>query len=314
MPKSKEIEVLERLLKSKNTDDRKFAKIRLAELNTPKPAEFQWAGLCKVIRDGDIDKLPASAFTQANLSELGVDKETAFHVAAEYGCLDRFPSKLLTHRNLMRQSQRFGTVLHHAAAFGHLDQIPQAVLTEKNLLVPNKNDDPEIGFLGQVADIGRATVLHIAALNSRLEQIDKKFLTEKNVLLACASGDTVVHAAAMVGQLNCLPKELLSPRILLSKNIWNGNSALHCAAENDVLKDVPQTLLTEANCMAKNKYDETVFETAREHECLDQLLGMELSESVREIVGNDWFEKNKKILQAKAKLTEAPEHPDVELF
>jgi len=64
------------------------------------------------------------------------------------------------------------------------------------------------------------------------------------------------------------------------------------AARNGYLEQIPSNLLTEENLMIRNFSGITALHKAAETGNLSPLIGMDFSEKVRDIVGNEWYEEN----------------------
>jgi len=201
--------------------------------------------------------------------------------------------------------------LHKAAINGTLEQAPKELLTYENLTALDNQGD---------------TVFHKSASKGTLDKLPKELVTEKNFLVKNTSGWTTFDVAAMYGYLDQIPEHLLTPKVML-----NGYSTLHLAAGEGHLNQLPRRLLTEENLLIPINVSEdnptlagnahigqTALQRAAIHGHLEQLLGIELSEKVRHIVGPDWYSKNRHICEemrkSKGELAEWDPAQEIELF
>ena len=77
---------------------------------------------------------------------------------------------------------------------------------------------------------------------------------------------------------------------------------MHSAAFYGHLDQVPKGILTVDNILIKNNKGDTLLHLAARTRYLDQVLGTELSEVAKEIVGETWWNANQKILRDKQSL------------
>jgi len=125
------------------------------------------------------------------------------------------------------------------------------------------------------------TPIHKAIEFELFHRIPSWVVTVESMLVKDNEGLTPLHDAAIYGVLNCIPKSLLTTEYLLMENN-EGTSALHFAAANSHLDQVP--------------------------------LGLKLPESVRELVGEDWWARNQAVLCDKELLSAEEEGVEVEIF
>jgi hypothetical protein len=190
--------------------------------------------------------------------------------------------------------------LHLAARQGNLDKVPEEYMTEENLR------RIEGAF-------GTKNVFHVAAEYGHLWQIPKEFLTAENLMLPRGDGYTALELAAD-GQLDQIPVAELTPE-KLGLDSFGRNYVLHLAAESRSLHQLPRSVLVEKYLMGNQYNHQNVLQIAKRKGCLDQLLGVELSEATRKFVGDEWWGRNQAVLREKSKL-DGPEEqaPDVELY
>jgi len=93
-----------------------------------------------------------------------------------------------------------------------------------------------------------------------------------------------------------------------------GKTALHFAARFGHLHQIPTKLLTEENLRIHDEHGITPLHEAEDAGRLDQLLGIEFSEELRNLVGEDWYNRNLEIIHAVKTVTEEKEEADVGLF
>ena len=215
----------------------------------------------------------ASAFNRLNVSYMRAI--SVFHVAAAYGPLDQIPRALVNRRNMEAHLRATGETIFHTAAQCDFKGVPSELMLEKNMQIPNS--------LG-------ATVFHIAAAKGVLNHMPVGFLTESNMLKPDWEGSSVFHVAAQNGHIDQIPKELLTEQNMLRSDS-NGDTVLHGLALRGELRKLPVSLLTERTLLASNA-GATVLHVALKHDKLDQLLGLELPDKARNILGDAWYSAN----------------------
>ena len=239
------------------------------------------------------------------------DDETYLHTAALCGQLDSEPKELLTAENILAKDDWGRNVIYFAAVGRCLNQVPSALLTEENMLVVDKE--------------GR-TVVHCAAVQGCLTQVPEKVLVAALLLKDCVSG-TPIHDAAKYGYLGRIPKELLTLENMTVRNKY-GETAIHLAAcygdvrasrglPTDIgfLEQVPKELITVETMLMEDGCGKRPIDIALANGQIDMLLGLEFPEVVREVVGEDWWEKNQQVLQVLGGLTNTDvEGSEVDLF
>lgn len=178
------------------------------------------------------------------------------------------------------------TPLHEAARCGKLGCVPVEIL-KKYIVIQDKD-----GW----------TPLHAAALSRRLSDVPSSCLTSENMTVKDKYGETPLHYAVKQGQL-----ELVLEEVLTVENISIGDNAgvtpLHWAALGGRLSQLPEAVLTPANLLIENASGESPVYYAVAGYTLEVFpLGLKFPESVREVVGDEWWEKNQAVLRDKHKL------------
>jgi len=140
---------------------------------------------------------------------------TPTHWAGREGYLHLIPQALMTESLLLQGLPHTDSPLHVAARCGHIAQIPAWLLNEHLLLTKNTEG---------------LTALFITGITGHLDQIPPSLLTKKTLLktLGGEHSSTTLHAIATIGDLNKLPKHLLTPDILLLPNS-DGHTPLELA-------------------------------------------------------------------------------------
>jgi len=129
-----------------------------------------------------------------------------------------------------------------------------------------------------------------------------------------AEGNTLLHAAAKDGSLNRVPAGLLTMENMTMANAM-GATPIHFAAWKGHLDQVPKEVITVETLLVKNGVGSSSLELAHVYRSqMDLLLGLDFPEGVKELVGEEWWEKNQVVFREKANLTVADEGAEVELF
>jgi len=162
--------------------------------------------------------------------------------------------------------------------------------------------------------------LHKAAKEGTLDKVPKELLTTDNLMRPDHVGLTVFFRAIEFKHLDQIPPQLLTDETCFT----GGWTVLHFAAATGQLDKIPKELLTEKNLLKYNNCASDnfspVLQIAAECHNLDQLLGIELSDKIKDVVGTDWYVKNKAACEEmrKSKESLAVENSDnlqdVELF
>ena len=150
------------------------------------------------------------------------------------------------------------------------------------------------------------SVFHWAAAKGHLSQIPANLLTYENFILRNDQMVTVFHRAAKHGHLNQIPEQLLSLANLQIPN-KNGRTSIHLAAKYGHLDQIPQEFVT----FETLAYKDGGLCPIRD---IDQILGVNLPESVRIYVGVEWYNKNLEFIELKkTPMTTEPE-AELEIF
>ena len=141
-------------------------------------------------------------------------------------------------------------------------------------------------------------------------------------LLADNEGLTPVDVAARSANLSGLPIEILAKAIVAPNK--NGATPLHRAAMEGNLNNIPKQLLTVENLLEKDKFGMSVllhavpdpsrlspFEGCKRKN-LDALLGIDLPESTKPMLGNKWWQENEAV-KASLKISNYKPTNDAEL-
>jgi len=193
------------------------------------------------------------------------------------------------------------TPVHLAARYGRLNQVPQSVLTSKNMLIQN-----DVGW----------NVLHFATRYGSLAQLPQHVFTAENLLAKDNRHWTPLHAISTNGRdFNHLPHNLLTVANMMvgDKGGW---TPLHACAKYGHLDQVPKLVLTVETLLLSDVDGDTPLSVAVENEHLVQVpLGLAFPESIRELVGDEWWCRNQVVLGEKDSLSEQADVPtEVDLF
>jgi len=158
------------------------------------------------------------------------------------------------------------------------------------------------------------SVLDTALAHDMIASIHPSLLTEKNLLVTGPKNWTAMHWAAQQTLLEFIPKTSLTFKTIMAADT-RGWTPMHIMATHGALELVPKNILTEDNLLVEDKDQITPLACATLHGFLDDLLGVELSEKCRDVVGNEWYEKNLKITKHKKDtLTLETDATDIEIF
>jgi len=187
--------------------------------------------------------------------------------------------------------------LFEAAKTGKFSALPKSLLSVENFLVKNEAER-------------NMSPLQVAAQCGHLDKVPADILTLSNLVDANKDGFSSIHWAAIHGSLNQITFALnLSTLLIPMSSQW---TPLHFAAWNNNLDQIPRALLSEYLTDPK-RTDNSVLDDAVTNNSIDQLLGFELPESSKEIVGVEWWEKNQAVLRSRSNLTEQDTF-DIDIF
>lgn len=149
-----------------------------------------------LVASGGFDLLPKHQRTLKNLLRVNNNGETGLHKAAQTGKLRSLSPSFLTQENLQRKTKTGNTVFHDVMRGGEFSTLKSSLVTLKNLTL---------------ADEDFTTPLHCGSL----AQVPRHFITQETLMLTCNGGGdggwTVLHGAALRGDLQYIPLELLTP-------------------------------------------------------------------------------------------------------
>ena len=275
---------------------------------------------------GSLRQIPADLLTVANLSfRSGACNISPAHVAAEHGTLNQIPRKNMTLKLLLLPESNGDTPLHLAAKYDHLIQVPKKILTDESMTKQNNEgwtplhwalsrlqiNEQTIGLSGWImpfhvpSKILTAknllyqtntgwTPAHFLAGTVAICQVTEDVL-EKVLLAADSNGITPLSCAARNGKLDLVPKQFLTPAYLTVADI-DGETPIHLAADNGHLHQLKEVLSREL-LMCKDKRGRTPLHLAEEKGTLAGILGINLPDEARSIIGDYWWELNQRILK-----------------
>ena len=136
--------------------------------------------------------------------------------------------------------------------------------------------------------------LHVAAKEGYLHKMPASAITLSTLLSKDSGGCTVFQRAASSGCLDAIPQKFLTGSVLLDVTP-NGNNCIHLAASTKSLNHIPKELLSAENLLVVDAANQSVLEIAASTGCLEQLLGTELPDECRAIVGDEWWAMNEDV-------------------
>jgi len=224
-------------------------------------------------------------------------------------------------------------IIHGLARHRQLQYLPRRLLTEENLIIRDFSNETVLDvacyyanypdqLLGiPLSESCRAIVGNEWWLKNQkyIQDTDHAGVVPTIYRRPCSI--SVPDALKEAIRLNCLPclkDELLTEEAF---NTFEADdyTALMTAAFRGYLEQVPAPILSEANLLLSIKTGSSALRLAAFSGHLDQLLGVELSEKSKPIVGDAWWDKNQKyiaeITNAKAELKKPKaDDNDIELF
>ena len=225
---------------------------------------------------------------------------TPLHWAARSGHLAQVPDSLIVKFwNVVNNS---GENLMHTAAFhGHLPQVPHVLLSEDKFIL--------------ATNLGN-TVLHMAAIGRNLDKFpwnivgykvldtNKKLYPEpfnQSSSVPSGGGDflscgSVLHAVASSGFWGGIPESELTEQRICGGIPEVDANVLHYAANAGKLAAVPRCALYISALTAPNSKGYTPVHAAVRLGETDVLLGLDMPESTKHILGDEWFRRNREIL------------------
>ena len=182
--------------------------------------------------------------------------------------------------------------LYMAAKTGRLNALPRSAITVAGLTYPETIN----GCAGRTRW-------------GYLEQIPSEILSSALLLVKDVHDHTPLHDAAWYGSMHQLPAALLTSENLMVMDD-KGWTPLYCAAIGRNLDQIPSEVLTVENLMTKIKrplvsavFNSTPLLTAV-HAAIgygrsEPLLGIDFPEYVKEVVGEEWWGRNRKLVLSK---------------
>jgi len=148
-----------------------------------------------------------------------------------------------------------------------------------------------------------------------LNKLPDILLLEKNLMIKDYRGRTSFHYAAEYGNLQQLPADSLTEEAFTVKD-KNRTMPLHLIFSTWAgVELIPKEILISDNLLVKERVGYTPLEYLMMHGGLDLLLGIEFPESIRDQVGNDWWDKNQSVISSRKKIKVVePDSCDIEMF
>ena len=210
------------------------------------------------------------------------------------------------------------TLLHLVVKGGGLKFTPKELLTFQNLTV--KNADGVTAF-DLAWENNPQQLLGIKLPDNYRSRVGDQWWTLNEMFITCVTesfasalpDSEIVRIAAYYGFIFALRDEYLKEDLFITPHPDRA-MAIQEAAVAGHLDQVPKKFLTEKNLMLVH---ETRAALSLAYDCgnLDQLLGIELSQRCKPIVGNEWWERNQNFLTAKASPVIVPAtEREIELF
>jgi len=248
---------------------------------------------------GYLAQVPVGVLTEESLLTQDSVGSTPVHCAARCGMLDKFPKSKLNERNMLVEDDAGYSPLHRAAYAGQLNHVPASLLTLSNMSRSN---------------VSGLNSLHFAAVSLvGMEHVPNELVTLDNLLIRGNVGQTVLHMLTRCHNLGTIPSGFLTQSTIMERDIA-GETVLHFAA--GCLDAIPAELLSVENLLVKNNDGVTPLHKVVAEGTLDALLAVDLGDSstIREIVGDDWWNRYLSIRAGKAGLEELADPADIDIF
>ena len=237
-----------------------------------------------LVSAGGLPLAPEKYVTKSSLLVENHVGETVFQRAASRGLLKDIPARFMTYEMLVLRHLG-NPIAHIAAEHGFLSQIPKKLITNALVFAGNRH---------------APSLIECAIVGNCVGELPEAVLTRTNFLTLDSSGnDSLLHSAARVGLLNRLPRKLLVPKLLNTRNS-DGETVLHAAAYGRCLDAIPTQYLKREFLLYRDNEHKTVLASAVG--CKEQLLGLHLPDITKQLFGIDWWEQNNKILYGRRKL------------
>jgi hypothetical protein len=205
------------------------------------------------------NKLKWDKLTEKDITEFDDMGFTLLHYAALHGMWDKLPTNLRDQKYW--QDSKDGNSIYLCAYIGS-DQtwIDKSKLTTYDIIKKNKQG---------------AFIANIATAYRTLHEIPFSLLT-KEVLLQDIhpykipsdephSQDKLIHQIARFDQLNCIPKELLTEELLLTRGSY-GDNVYHIVSKNKEINEIPEFLWTKKALTSPEKDGTTPLHTIAVHQ------------------------------------------------
>jgi len=208
------------------------------------------------------------------------------------------------------------TELHWALRYDTKVVIPAGVLTKDMLLISDTFGRRPIDFAARYRKLDRIPreLLDIEVLAS--SKGAKKGPDYWELSRSSGLRPLAIHTAAEYGSLYQIEPQLLIETLLIptdNSNDFCKYTGLHYAADNGHFCQVPRQLITSENLLLETEDHKTVLHILAKRHSLNEILGTELPDTCKPIVGNDWWETNSQILKSKENLAEL-DSQEVEIF
>jgi hypothetical protein len=156
------------------------------------------------------------------------------------------------------------------------------------------------------ADETGYTPLHEAAVQGHLDQVPAELLTVENMTMWNWLGVTPIHSAAKYGHLDQVPRDVITVDTMLLERPDN------LEARFPVHPSVGSEQFGEKGWEG-NRISPILYVVLHEKQ-MDLLLGLDFPESVSEIMGEEWWERNQVVLRELPGLESAEAGAEIELF
>lgn len=207
---------------------------------------------------GKAGALEAKFLTEKNLFAENEDGFTPYHWMVKTGQFARIPKEFQTLPDLLRPAKNGVTPLHMAARYSYLYTIPESLGFKKQSILETPTEDG-------------LTVFHYIAMGGDWSGLPASVKTLKNFMKPDKEGVTSLHYAAEHKNLRTIPLEFITQSTVTWCAIKTQWSALHSAAADGSLQDIPPALLTPANLVIEDKTGATPIGLAIANDNLEQI-------------------------------------------
>jgi len=271
------------------------------------------------IRSGTIQELPKAAVKEAVLYN---DTEGEILKALSDAKLLK---QYLYHNQLAIVDANGRTPIHRAAKHEGSTTSPFGISKCHLENLPGYPNCLTIGTMTK-QDINGSTPLHEAAKTKNgLEQVPTKLLTKESLTVKDRNGTTPMHiiCAATWGGIPLaknLPNPLFCEETLFIKNN-EGTTPIAALITQRGLALIPSGLITIENLTRDiggitigGNTTVTAIHTLAGLNRTDELLGMDIPEKFKDVVGEEWYNKNLQLLQEKNKLQQVEATNEIDIF